>query len=106
MAEKYIAGSRAIAARKSRGKMMVMSAVDPTFFALTEIASAILQAEDGRTSLLEIVAGKSRREFNVDQEHAQFGFERFADEHSQCGILPLSDQALLDSSGSGSPERQ
>ncbi|MGA3103362.1 MAG: PqqD family protein [Terriglobales bacterium] len=104
MAEKYVAGRRAIAARRLSGKMMVMSAADPTFFTLNEIASAIWQAADGRTSLPEIVAGKIRREFDVDWEHARFGAERFADELSQHGILLVSDQSLVDSSGS--PERQ
>ena len=84
--------------------MMVMSAADSTFFTLNEVASAIWQAADGRTPLSEIVAGKICQEFDVDREHAQRSAERFVDELSEHGILLVSDQPLLDSSGS--PERQ
>jgi hypothetical protein len=104
MAEKYIARSKAIAARMLGGEMMVMSAADSTFFTLNDVASAIWQAADGRTPLSEIVAGKICQEFDVDREHAQRGAERFVDELSQHGILLVSHQPLLDSSGS--PERQ
>ncbi|MGA9980426.1 MAG: PqqD family protein [Candidatus Sulfotelmatobacter sp.] len=103
MAEKYIARSRAIAARMLGGEMMVMSAADSTFFTLNEVASAIWQAADGCTPLSKIVAGKICQEFDVDQERAQRGAERFVDELSQHGILLISDQPLLDSSGP--PER-
>ena len=100
MAEKYIARSKAIAARLVGGEMMVMSAADSTFFTLNEVASAIWQAADGRTPLAEIVAGKVCREFDVDPEQAQQGADRFVDELSQHGILLVSDQPLIDSSPS------
>jgi hypothetical protein len=100
MAEKYIARSKAIAARMLGGEMMVMSAVDSTFFTLNEVASAIWQAADGRTPLSQIVAGKICREFDVDQERAQRGAERFIEELSQHGILLVSDQPLADTSSS------
>jgi hypothetical protein len=100
MAEKYIARSKAIAARMLGGEMMVMSAADSTFFTLNDVASAIWQAADGRTPLSEIVAGKICREFEVDRERAQRGADRFVDELSQHGILLVSDQPLIDSSGS------
>jgi len=100
MAEKYIARSKAIAARLVGGEMMVMSAADSTFFTLNEVASAIWQAADGRTPLAEIVAGKVREEFEVDPEQAQRGADRFVDELSQHGILLVSDQPLIDSSPS------
>jgi hypothetical protein len=103
MAEKYIARSKAIAARLVGGEMMVMSAVDSTFFTLNEVASVIWQAADGRTPLSEIVAGKVCQEFEVDTEQAQRGAHRFVDELSQHGILLVSDQPLIDSSPS--PER-
>ncbi len=102
MSEKYIARSRAIAARMLGGEMMVMSAADSTFFTLNEVASAIWQAADGRTPLSEIVARKICEEFDVDQERALRGAERFVDELSQHGILLVSDQPL---ESSGSPER-
>jgi hypothetical protein len=100
MAEKYIARSKAIAARMLGGEIMVMSAMDSTFFTLNEVASAIWQAADGRTPLSEIVASKVCQEFDVDRERAQRGADRFVDELSQHGILLVSDQPLVDSSQS------
>jgi hypothetical protein len=98
MAEKYIARSKAIAARMLGDEMMVMSATDSTFFTLNDVASAIWQAADGRTPLSEIVAGKICQEFDVSPEQAQRGADRFVDELSQLGILLVSDQPLMDSS--------
>jgi hypothetical protein len=100
MAEKYIARSKAIAARMIGGEMMVMSAADSTFFTLNEVASVIWQAADGRTPLSEIVSGKICREFDVDPEHAQHGADRFVDQLSQHGILLVSDQPLIENSSS------
>jgi hypothetical protein len=100
MAEKYIARSKAIAARLVGGEMMVMSAVDSTFFTLNDVASTIWQAADGRTPLSEIVAGKVCQEFDVEPEQAQRGADRFVNELSQHGILLVSDQPLIDSSPS------
>src|ERR1017187_6955135 len=97
MAEKYIARSRAIAARMLGGEMMVMSTADSTFFTLNEVASAIWQAADGYIPLSEIVADKICREFDVDREQAQRGAERFVDELSQHGILLVSDKPVIDS---------
>jgi len=100
MAEKYIARSKAIAARMLGGEMMVMSAADSTFFTLNEVASTIWQAADGRTPLSEIVTNKVCQEFDVDRERAQRGADRFVDELSQHGILLVSDQPQIDSSES------
>lgn len=98
MAERYIARSSAIAARMIGGEMMVMSTADSTFFTLNEVASVIWQAADGCTPLSEIVLGKICQEFDVDEERAQRGAERFVDELSQHGILLVSDQPLTESS--------
>ena len=103
MAEKYIARSKAIAARMLGGEMMVMSATDSTFFTLNEVASAIWQAADGRTPLSEIVAGRICREFDVDRERALRGADRFVDELSRHGILLVSDQPLMEIDPSPSP---
>jgi Coenzyme PQQ synthesis protein D (PqqD) len=100
MAEKYIARSKAIAARMLGGEMMVMSAVDSTFFTLNEVASTIWRAADGRTPLSEIVAGKVCQEFDVDPERAQRGADRFVNELSQHGILLVSEYPLIDSAPS------
>jgi hypothetical protein len=97
MSEKYIARSSAIAARLLGDEMMVMSTADSTFFTLNEVASVIWQAADGCTPLSEIVAGKVCQQFDVDQEQALRGAERFVAELSQHGILLVSDQPLTDS---------
>jgi hypothetical protein len=97
MAEKYIARSPAIAARMLGGEMMVMSVSDSTFFTLNEVATVIWQAADGQTPLSEIVSARICKEFDVDQERAQHGAERFVDELSQHGILLVSAQPLINS---------
>lgn len=98
MSEKYIARSSAIAARMLGGEMMVMSAVDSTFFTLNEVATAIWQAADGRTPLSEIVARSVCSEFEVEPEVARHDAEQFVDELSQHGILVVSDRPLDDPS--------
>jgi hypothetical protein len=92
MSEKYIARSSQIAARMLGGEMMVMSAVDSTFFTLNEVATTIWQAADGRTPLDEIVARTVCDEFEVDLELARRDAEQFVDELSQHGILVVSDR--------------
>jgi hypothetical protein len=80
--------------------MMIMSAVDSTFFTLNEVATVIWQAADGRTSLSDIVTGKICQEFDVDQEQAGRDVEQFVSELSQHGILVVSEQPIPDSPGS------
>src|SRR6266852_881357 len=103
MTERYIARSSAIAARMLGGEMMVMSAVDSTFFTLNEVATAIWQAADGRTPLSEIVARSVCSEFEVEPEVAHHDAEQFVDELSQHGILVVSDHPL-DNPSSGALE--
>ena len=92
MSEKYIARSSQIAARLLGGEMMVMSAVDSTFFTLNEVATAIWQAADGRTTLSEIVARNVCDKFDVDLQIAHRDAEQFVDELSQHGVLLDSDR--------------
>jgi hypothetical protein len=92
MTEKYIARSSAIAARMLGGKMMVMSAVDSTFFTLNEVATAIWLAADGRTPLPEIVGRNVCAEFEIDPETARAHAEEFVEELSQHGILLVADR--------------
>ena len=65
MAETYIARSTAIAARMLGGEMMIMSAVDSTFFTLNEVATLIWQSADGQTPLSEIVEQKICQEYQI-----------------------------------------
>ncbi|HEX3353907.1 MAG: PqqD family protein [Terriglobales bacterium] len=92
MTEKYIAKSSAIASRMLGGEMMIMSALDSTFFTLNPAATVVWQAADGRTALSEIVRNHVCRAFEVDIEIAQRDVEHFVAELSQHGILLVSDR--------------
>jgi hypothetical protein len=92
VSEKYITRSTAIAARMLDGEMMVMSAVDSTFFTLNEVATAIWQGADGQTPLSEIVARHVCGEFDVEPGVAHHDAEQFVDELSRHGILLVSDR--------------
>ncbi len=93
MSDKYIARSSAIAARMLGGEMMIMSAVDSTFFTLNEVATAIWQSADGRTPLSEIVGGVIEQ-FEVEPAVALRDSEQFVDELSPHGILLVSDRPI------------
>ena len=97
---KYIAKSSAIASRLLGGEMMIMSAVDSTFFTLNPVATKIWQAADGRTPLSEIVTEHVCAEFEVEPEIAQRDVERFVEELSSHGILLVSECPIADSAAS------
>ena len=94
MNDRYIARSTAIAARMLGGEMMVMSAVDSTFFTLNEVATSIWQAADGRTPLSEIVNQVVCAQFDVDPEVARTDAEHFVEELSKHSILLVSDSPI------------
>jgi len=94
MPETYIARSSSIAARLLAGEMMVMNSADSTFFTLNEVATAIWQAADGRTSLSDIVREQVCGQFDVDPEQAQADAQQFVAELSAHGILLVSDHPL------------
>jgi hypothetical protein len=76
------------------GEMMIMSAVDSTFFTLNEVATSIWQAADGCTPLAEIVSSRICLEFDVDPDQAGRDVEQFVSDLSQHGILLVSDQPI------------
>jgi hypothetical protein len=94
MTGKYIAKSSAIASRLLGGEMMIMSAVDSTFFTLNPVATVIWQAADGRTPLTDIVTHRVCAEFEVDPEVARRDVERFVEELSSHGILLVSEHPI------------
>jgi Coenzyme PQQ synthesis protein D (PqqD) len=98
MSDRYIARSTEIAARVLGGEMMIMSAVDSTFFTLNEVATAVWQAADGRTPLSEIVDRAVCNQFEVDPDVARRDVEAFVDELSRHGILLISDRPFNDPS--------
>jgi hypothetical protein len=93
---RYIAKSSAIASRLLDGEMMIMSAIDSTFFTLNPVATAIWQAADGHTSLSDIVTHRICTEFEVDPETALRDVEHFVEEFSRHGILLVSDRPIED----------
>lgn len=97
MTEKYIAKSSAIASRLLGGEMMIMSAIDSTFFTLNPVATVVWQAADGRTSLSDIVTRHVCAEFEVNPETAYRDVEHFVEELSRHGILFISEHPLQDS---------
>ena len=94
MGETYIARSTAIAARMIGGEMMIMSAVDSTFFTLNAVGTLIWQSADGKTPLSEIVSKRICQDFDVTPEEAQRDAGQFVTELSQQGILLVSDQPI------------
>jgi hypothetical protein len=80
------------------GEMMIMSALDSTFFTLNPVASVVWQAADGRTPLWEIVTRHVCLEFEVDPETAYGDVERFVEELSRYGILMVSEAPFPTSS--------
>ena len=74
--------------------MMIMSAVDSTFFTLNQVATLIWQAADGRTPLSEIVTRKICPEFDVNPDQAGRDAEQFVNDLSQHGILLISEQPI------------
>ena len=103
MGETYIARSTAIAARMIGGEMMIMSAVDSTFFALNEVGTLIWQSADGQTPLSEIVRKRICEDFDVTPEEAQRDAGQFVAELSQHGILLVSGQPIGGTTGSAPP---
>ena len=78
--------------------MMIMSAVDSTFFTLNEIATLIWQSADGRTPLSDIIDHRICHYFDVTREQAARDAEQFVSELSQHGILLVSDHPIDSSS--------
>jgi len=96
MNEKYIARSRAVASRVLDGEIVIMSALDSTLFSLSEVATIIWQAADGRTPLSAIVQRGICAEFDVTPEAAYRDAEAFVEDLARHGILRVSNQPIAD----------
>jgi hypothetical protein len=90
----YVARSSAIAARVLDGEMIVMSARDSSLFTLNEVATAIWNAADGRTTIEEIVRERVCTGFEVGNEEALADAEAFCRDLAQHGILIISGQPI------------
>ncbi|MFZ3200769.1 MAG: PqqD family protein [Candidatus Acidiferrales bacterium] len=96
MSEKYIARSSAVGARELGGEMVIMSAADSTLFNLSEVATLIWQAADGRTPLSEIVERRVCAQYDVPRDAAYQDALAFVEELSSHGILRVADHPLSD----------
>jgi hypothetical protein len=94
MTEKFIARSSQVAYRVLGEETIVMSAADSRLFNLSEVATVIWQAADGRTSLSEIVNRRVCAEFDVLPEVAYPDALAFAEELARYGILHISDRPI------------
>jgi len=99
MSKRYIARSPKIAARKLGDEMIVMSAADSSLFTLNEVATAIWQSADGRSTLESIVANTVCKQFEVSEADAMRDAEEFVTQLSTHGILMVSDQPIETSAG-------
>jgi hypothetical protein len=91
---RYLARSKAIAARALGDETMIMSATNSTLFTLDEVASVIWAAADGVTPLDEIVASKICAQYDVTPEAALKDAEALVENLAEHGILLISDQPL------------
>ena len=91
---RYVARSKAIAARAIGDETMVMSATNSTLFTLDEMASVIWAAADGVTPLEEIVAKKICPEYDVTPEVALHDARAFVEQLAEHGSLLLSEQPV------------
>lgn len=96
MNEKYIARSRAVAARLLDGEMIIMSATDSTLFSLSDVATVIWQSADGRTPLSSIVKNRICPEFDVSPDEAYRDADAFTEKLASHGILRVSDVPIVD----------
>jgi Coenzyme PQQ synthesis protein D (PqqD) len=96
VSDKYIARSKAVAARVLGGEMMIMSAVDSRLFSLSDVATVIWEAADGRTPLSEIVAQRVCAEFDVPADVAYRDAEMLVEELANRGILSISNQPVVE----------
>jgi coenzyme PQQ synthesis protein D (PqqD) len=97
---RYVARSKAIAARAIGDETMVMSATNSTLYTLDGVASVIWEAADGVTPLDEIVANKICAQYDITPEAALKDAEALVEGLAEHGILLVSDQPLAHTSSS------
>jgi hypothetical protein len=97
---RYVARSKAIAARALGDETMVMSAVNSTLFTLDEVASVIWAAADGMTPLDEIVASKVCTQYDIAPEVAMKDAEALVENLAEHGIMLISEEPFAHSSNS------
>jgi hypothetical protein len=97
---RYVARSKAIAARALGDETMVMSATNSTLFTLNEVASVIWEAADGVTPLEQIVTTKVCTQYDITPEVALKNAEALVEGLAEHGILLLSNEPLAQTGSS------
>lgn len=100
--QRYVARSKAIAARALGNITMVMSASDSMLFTLDEVASVIWAAADGVTPLEKIVRERVCSQYEVAPEVALKDAETLVENLASHGILLVSDKPLTGTGAAGS----
>lgn len=103
--QKYLARSKAIAARALGDETMIMSAADSTLFTLDEVASVIWDAADGVTPLDKIVEEKICAQYEVAPDIALRDAEALVENLAGHGILIVSDRPITEASAAGAGSR-
>ena len=80
--------------------MMIMSAADSRLFSLSEVATVIWEAADGRTPLSEIVEQRVCAEFDVPARCRLSGGADLVEELANRGILSISNQPSAEAAAS------
>jgi hypothetical protein len=101
VSDKYISRSKTVAARVLGGEMMIMSAVDSRLFSLSDVATVIWEAADGRTPLSEIVEQRVCVQFDVPTDVAYRDAEQLVEELATRGILSISSEPFAQGERSG-----
>jgi hypothetical protein len=94
--KRYIARSRAIAARTLGDETMVMSAASSTLFTLDQVATLIWEAADGVTPLDQIVTDKVCKQYDVTPDVALRDANALVEQLAEQGLLLLSDQPITE----------
>jgi hypothetical protein len=94
MSARYLARSPRLAARTLGGEKVIMSADDSSLYVLNEVATALWDAADGRTTLEDIVERAVCARFEVDKETALRDAAELVAGLAARGILLVSEQPL------------
>jgi len=94
--KRYVARSRAIAARALGDETMVMSAASSTLFTLDQVATLIWEAADGVTPLDQIVTDKVCKQYDVTPDVALRDANALVEQLAEQGLLLLSDQPITE----------
>ena len=92
MNDVYITRGERLAARKVEGEMIILAADDSSLYVLNEVATAIWEAADGRTSLQSIVDRVVCGRYDVDAQTGLIDARELVDALASHGILSVTTE--------------